>query len=207
MNSFANCGLLFWQGPVGSFTRPPSFLEAGSEYGASAPIAFQNICNRNEKSNFAYGHFYVTTGKDKAARYAMRASAGSELLMFIESGLQVLRALEAGTCLELQSRYRDLISYIERPNRPVVLELRGISPVRLTDDNGDVADLSCWEELLSLQPGLIVEPAFRVAHVQPVDIVAVHELNTTSSDGPMFAQAISVADWLQENVRGVIRHQ
>src|SRR5262249_31535905 len=149
------------------------------------PTGLQNAFSNNRSSTFSYGAFYVTTSFEKAARYAIRNQSGSELLQFISEGLQVLDTLPQSPVERLRSSHSALLSYMQRPAAPVVLELAGIAADRLTDENGgsggDFPLLRLAMELED-QSDIEIEPSFRVSGVTRADITAIYGLPVSEGD-------------------------
>jgi len=170
-------------GAAGSFEKTANlFVEAGSRYHIGAPIALQNVYNDYAASTFAYGAFYVTLGLEKAARYAMRGRSGSELLLFVEEAVKVVRILDQGLIDRLASQYSELMSQLERPLHPVVLEVSGIEASRLSGEAGEKPKPGFIELLIELRGDNQFDPSFRITNVTKSDITAVYDLNALVTD-------------------------
>lgn len=163
---------------AGSFPEVANlFVRAGSEYPIGAPVGLQNVFDSNATSTFSYGAFYVSIGLEKAASYAFRGRDGSELLLFIDEALKVIRMLDPGLNEKLRASYPELTAKLELTPHPVVLELRGVEASRLLDENGGPPSLSLIELALEIQDsGAIIAPSFRVEGVAISDITAVYDL-------------------------------
>lgn len=165
------------------------FVRAGSPYAPSAVVAFQNICDQNDASLYSYGGFYVSLDHEKAANYSRRSRTGSELLLFIEEGIKVMRMLDCEFADDLCSRYPELMALYERPAHPVVLAISGIPAERLGDENGGPPSLV----LISLHMEGVRGGSFRVSGVTKKDVVGVYDLSDVI-DFP--SSRMRPADWL-----------
>jgi hypothetical protein len=160
---------------AGSFPRTANlFDQVGSEFGASAPLGLKNSFDEIGSSTFSYGAFYVSSAIATASRYALRNRVGSELLQFIEDGLDVVRMLKHPLSQSWETKYPDLAATLRQPKHPMVIALGGITAERVLDENGGPCSQSYFD--LLTEPGLIFEPSFRVVDVTPEDVVALYDL-------------------------------
>ena len=184
------------------------FQQAGCRGFIAAPLALKGLhADAQQASQYSYGQFYVTTSRDKAARYARRNRTGSEILSVIEDGLQVIDQFDRVLGDELRASYPELTKFLSMPAHAIVLELRGICADRLTNDRGKtIDDLEEFEFVASAE--CTSEPAFRIAGVTPADVVAVYDLAKAqaAADEPISLECweriqSSPTRWLPEQQR------
>jgi hypothetical protein len=176
------------------------FWEAQSPWFASAPLALKNVAEQNDFSLVTYGKVYITLNRNIAIRYGCRSPYGSELLMFIEDTIRVLRYYGEHRVEDVLRRFPGISAVWTMPHTPVILELSGIKFQQLSTEMGETDEVKLLEELsLTLKyldkPGMSVPGAFRAEGISPDQISAVYELSNTFRDQVRAADHDPFATW------------
>jgi hypothetical protein len=160
------------------------FIEADSENLVLGVSALRQLDDPDERSHFAYGHFFVTLNIGNAYRYTIGNPYRSEFILALAESLKVLDHVGHPLPHRVATCFPEIHRIIKNPSSPVVLELRGICRERLLTEKGghDIdAELQCFIDMGRF-PGLSAPAAFRVRDVTAADIVAVHDLRDWPSD-------------------------
>jgi len=128
--------------------------EGGCQFSVSAAAALANLSGKMPAKNFEYGDFYATFGPLRAARYALRAGYGSELLGILADVINTLKS-DGEDLDELLNGVPELAALTAKASSPVMLEISGLSLDNLADENGielgpQVA-LKLWKHLQLLE--------------------------------------------------------
>lgn len=147
------------------------------EDGISPSISLQTVAENRSDNVFSYGDFYVSLGHHRAVKYALADASGSEFLAAIRHGLAVLAAERDPIGDRIVGRFPDVMALLHQQPRPVLIELSGIAPDRVTSEAGDPDILSSIEPAIGFQRhGGIVQLSFRILRVRPSDVKAVYDL-------------------------------
>jgi len=164
--------------PENDFHLHFAFTGPGVEHSVLWISALRELDGGNDQSHFKYGHFYATLNRANAYRYAIGNPYRSEFILALAKSLEVLRSTGDPLPDKVASDYPAVARAIENPSPPIVIELQGISPDRLmtAKGNSDIKfELESFRRM-QLHNGLNAPADFRVEHVTPADIVAVHDL-------------------------------
>jgi hypothetical protein len=157
--------------------------EAGSENGASAPLAVKNFVEKVDQSRMAYGGFYVTLNPAIACRYALGGVDGSELLLMLRELLSGLTLKSPTAAHDIRAAFPTCLQLINAPPFPVVVKCAGISESRLGEENGDAFDPSGVTFYEKMKDKAFIPAAYRIDRIASDDVVEVFDLSQLQTTG------------------------